>query len=74
MGHTLQPHGIHRLVSGNVSEPVCETAVEPNKIGLVLTGGLNPVAAAQEAGIEAENHSMSTVVDYSSLKDFTEVL
>ncbi len=62
------------FVTGNVSEPVCETAVEPNKIGLVLIGGLNPVAAAQEAGIESENHSMSTVVDYSNLKDFSEVL
>jgi len=62
------------LVTGNVSEPVCETAVEPNKMGLVLVGGLNPVAAAQEAGIEAENHSMSTVVDYGTLKDFGTLL
>ncbi len=61
------------MVTGNVSEPVCETAVEPNKIGLVLVGGLNPVAAAQEAGIEAENYSMSTVVDYSALRDFDEL-
>jgi len=73
--HGLEDAGIRGvLVTGNVSESVCETAVEPNRIGLVLIGGLNPVAAAQEAGIEAENHSMSTVVDYSSLKDFTEVL
>jgi hypothetical protein len=68
--HGLEDAGIRGvLVSGNVSEPVCETAVEPNKIGLVLIGGLNPVAAAQEAGIEVENHSMSTVVEYDALKD-----
>ncbi len=61
------------LVRGKTSEPVCEIPVEPNKIGLVLIGGLNPVAAAQEAGIEAENHSMATCVDYQSLLKFTEV-
>ncbi len=62
------------LVRGNTSEPVCEVAVDPNKIGLVLIGGLNPVAAAQEAGIEAENHSMSTVIDYRNLIQFEELL
>ena len=52
---------------GNTSEEVCEIGVEQNKIGVVLIGGLNPVAAAAEAGIEVENHSMSTVVEYKSL-------
>ena len=49
---------------GDTSEPVCEVSVEPNKIGIILIGGLNPVAAAQEAGIEAENRAMSTVMEY----------
>jgi repressor of nif and glnA expression len=53
---------------------VCEVAVDQNRIGLVLVGGLNPVAAAQEMGITAENHSMSTVVDYKELVQFTEIL
>ena len=58
------------LVKGNVSDPVCEVPVDLNKIGLVLVGGLNPVAAAQEVGIEAENRSMSAVIDYKSLISF----
>jgi repressor of nif and glnA expression len=62
------------LVKGITSEPVCEIAVDPNKVGLVLVGGLNPVAAAQEAGIEVENHSMSEVVDYQNLFDFKKLL
>jgi repressor of nif and glnA expression len=61
------------LVKGVTSEPVCEVAVDPNKVGLILTGGLNPVAAAQEAGIAAENRSMSAVVDYNRLFDFREL-
>jgi HTH-type transcriptional regulator, global nitrogen regulator NrpRI len=52
---------------GNVSEPVCETPIDLNRIGVVLIGGLNPVAAAAEAGIISESHAMSTVIDYKML-------
>jgi HTH-type transcriptional regulator, global nitrogen regulator NrpRI len=62
------------LVMGNVSDAVCEINVDLNKIGIILVGGLNPVAAAAEAGFESENHSMSTVIDYSRLRNFKEVL
>ena len=55
------------MVMGNTSEPVCEIPVEVNRIGMILIGGLNPVAAAEEAGIEAENHGMSTVMEYQKL-------
>ena len=62
------------LLMGNTSEPVCETPVELNKVGMVLLGGLNPVAAANESGIEIENHAMSTVIEYPNLVEFGEVL
>lgn len=61
------------LVMGSASEPVCEIPVELNRIGIVLLGGLNPVAAAEEAGIEAENHAMSTVMEYRELVKFEEL-
>ncbi len=61
------------IVRGNISEPVCEIPVEPNKVGVVLVGGLNPVAAAQESGIEAENYSMSTLIDYRNFIKYTEI-
>jgi len=61
------------LLMGNTSEPVCEIPVELNKIGMILLGGLNPVAAAEEAGIKAENHAMSTVIEYQNLIKFWEL-
>ena len=61
------------LLMGNTSEPVCEIPVELNRIGIILFNGLNPVAAAKEAGIEAENHGMSTVVEYQNLIRFQEL-
>jgi repressor of nif and glnA expression len=61
------------MVMGNTSEPVCEIPMELNRIGMILIGGLNPIAAAEEAGIEAENYAMSTVFEYQRLKQFQEV-
>jgi repressor of nif and glnA expression len=55
------------LLMGNISEPVCEIPIELNQVGVVLIGGLNPVAAAAEAGIMSESHAMSTIVDYKTL-------
>jgi repressor of nif and glnA expression len=62
------------LLIGDVSEPVCEIPIELNRIGVVLIGGLNPVAAAAEAGIINESHAMSTVLEYQRLKKFQEVI
>jgi repressor of nif and glnA expression len=62
------------LILGNVSDSVCEINVDQNKIGIILVGGLNPVAAAAEAGFESENHSMSTVIEYNKLRDYKEAL
>ena len=61
------------LLMGNTSEPVCEIPMELNRIGIVLIGGLNPVAAAWEAGIESENHAMSVLVDYQNLVKVSEI-
>lgn len=61
------------LEIGEVGRPVCEIPVDENKVGVILLGGLNPVACAQEEGIEAENFAMSTTLDFRELTDFWEV-
>jgi HTH-type transcriptional regulator, global nitrogen regulator NrpRI len=61
------------LAFGNVSEPVCEIAVDLNRVGMVLIGGLNPIAAIGESGLDVETHAMSTVVDYEELIDYEEL-
>ncbi|MDD5037933.1 MAG: NrpR regulatory domain-containing protein [Dehalococcoidales bacterium] len=70
----LKSAGVAGLLAiGNPSEPVCEIGVELNRIGIILFNGLNPVAAAVEAGIEVENHGMSTLMEYQQLKKFEEL-
>ena len=61
-------HGIYAL--GNTSEPICQIAIGLNRVGMVLLGGLNPVAAAVEAGIEIENIAESGMIEFSQLTSF----
>lgn len=62
------------LFMGDTSDPVYQIPMELNKIGMVIIGGLNPVAAAEEAGIEAENRAMSTLMEYRGLMKFEELM
>jgi repressor of nif and glnA expression len=61
------------LIMGEVSKSLCEVPVELNKVGMILIGGLNPVAAVVESGIEVDNHAMSTVMEYRELIKFWEL-
>jgi repressor of nif and glnA expression len=56
------------FVLGNTSEAVCQIAVGLNRVGLVMLGGLNPMAAAVESGIEIENLAESGLLEYTQLK------
>ncbi len=67
----LKTAGLCNLVTmGKASEPVCEIPVRFNKIGLVLTTGLNAVAAVAEAGIDVTSKAMNGVVRVEALRNF----
>ena len=38
-----------------------------DRAGLVVIGGLTPMAAVTERGLEVENHAMSTTCEFSRL-------
>ena len=58
------------MMMGKPGEPICEVVVDPNRVGVLMLGGLNPVAAAEEAGIPAENAAICSVVEYGQLRSF----
>jgi len=60
--------GVYAL--GNTSEPLCQIPVGLNRVGIVQLGGLNPVAAAVEAGIEIESIAESGLIDFQQLRSF----
>jgi len=57
--------GVYTL--GNTSEALYQIPVALNRIGIVQLGGLNPVAAAVEAGIEIETVAESGLIDFEQL-------
>ncbi len=58
------------VIMGYTSQPVCQIPVGLNKVGVILYGGLNAVAAAEEAGIEAENIANSGTIDFARLQSY----
>jgi repressor of nif and glnA expression len=58
---------------GDTSEPLCQIPVPMNRIGIVQLGGLNPVAAAVEAGVEIENVAENGLIDFQELHSFWEI-
>lgn len=63
--------GVYAL--GNTSEPLCQIPVAMNRIGIVQLSGLNPIAAASEAGIEIENIAESGLIDFEQLQSFWQI-
>jgi repressor of nif and glnA expression len=71
----LKGVGLNGLILiGNPSETVCGISVGLNRVGMILLGGLTPVAAAAEVGIEADNKAMSTLLEYRDLVNFQELI
>jgi repressor of nif and glnA expression len=66
--------GISGILSiGTIGNPICQTDVDINKVGMILVGGLNPVAAAHEVGFDVENKAMSTVMEFEDLRSIEEI-
>jgi repressor of nif and glnA expression len=62
------------LAIGNPNQRLLEMPVGTDKAGIVVVGGLNPIAAVEEAGIPTTSRAMSTLCDYSELVRFSELL
>jgi HTH-type transcriptional regulator, global nitrogen regulator NrpRI len=71
---SLVKAGIHGVLSiGSAGNPIGQTNVDLNKAGMILAGGLNPVAKAHEEGFDVDNKAMSTVMEYEDLRSIEEL-
>jgi repressor of nif and glnA expression len=62
------------LLVGRPGQPLLEVPVSQGRVGLVILGGLNPLAAVEEAGIATKNRAMGTLFPFQDLKYFEESL
>ena len=62
------------ILFGKPNQPMLDVPVGIDKVGMLVVGGLNPIAAAEEAGISTESKAMSTLYDYSRLLTFNDAV
>lgn len=58
------------LVIGEPNKPVLGVQPGIDRVGMVIAGGLNPIAALQESGIDTESTAMSTLYPFLRLSTF----
>ncbi len=62
------------LYIGKPEQPVLGMPVGLERVGIVIPGGLNVVAACEESGIETESKALSALVDFDRLKNFFDIV
>ena len=62
------------LAIGKPGMPLCGIPVAEENFGLIITGGLNPLAPLIEKNIAVENHALHTLFDFSRLKNYNNIL
>lgn len=62
------------LLIGEPNTPLLQVPVGKDRAGVVVVGGLNPIAALEEHGIPTESTAMSTLHEYATLQTFTTIL
>lgn len=55
------------LAIGKPNRPLLEIPVPMGRAGMIVVGGLNPVAAVEEAGIPTHNRAMTGLFDFERL-------
>ncbi len=69
----LKEIGIGGLLTiGSPNNPLLEVPVSLDKAGVVVVGGLNPIAAIYEQGIKVESYAMSELFEFNELRTVKE--
>lgn len=58
------------LVIGKPGQNLLDISVHEGRAGMVVIGGLNPLAAVEESGISTQNLAMGTLYEFKKMKPF----
>jgi len=61
------------LLVGKPNQPVLGMPVQEGRTGVVVPGGLNPLAAVEEVGIHTENRPFSCLFEFARLMDYRDL-
>ena len=73
LAEKLDQKGIKGILKiGEPNSPLLEVSVGIDKVGMVIVGGLNPIAALEEVGIPTESKAMAIFYRFSELLPYKE--
>ncbi|MBU0961252.1 MAG: DUF128 domain-containing protein [Proteobacteria bacterium] len=61
------------LLVGWPGQPLLEIPVTEGRVGIVVIGGLNPVAILEETGIKIKSRAMADIIEYEKLFHYKEM-
>ncbi|MBN2327442.1 MAG: DUF128 domain-containing protein [Candidatus Omnitrophica bacterium] len=61
------------LLIGTPNQPLLDFPVQEGRTGLLVAGGLNPIAAVEEAGISTMNYALCTLYSFEKLFHYREM-
>ncbi len=62
------------ILVGRPGQPLLEVPLPTGRVGMVVLGGLNPLAAVEEEGIATSNRAFGQLYPFEKLKHYSEVL
>jgi hypothetical protein len=62
------------LMIGKPNQPLLDIPVGVGRVGLIVAGGLNPVAALEEIGLTTVNRALCNLCDFAQLRPIESVL
>ncbi len=69
LNEKMKKHGFHGIILfGRPGETLLGIPVTADKVGMVVLGGLNPIAALEEAEIPTESRAMATLSEFGDLR------
>ena len=70
----LEAIGLGAIIAvGKPNQPLLDIPVGEGRAGIIVAGGLNPMAAVEESGIPTENLAMGALLDFSELIPFNDL-
>ena len=61
------------LIIGKPGRPLLDVPVSEGRVGMIVAGGMNPMAAVEESGIPTRNTAMKLLFDFSKMTLYTKV-
>jgi HTH-type transcriptional regulator, global nitrogen regulator NrpRI len=61
------------LMIGKPGRPLLDIPVQDGRAGMIVTGGLNPLAAVEEVGIPTRNTAMKLLFDFQKMVPYADV-